>query len=295
MLFFYLRDRLAPLAFFLHALMCGCSSDTGYGKFEKVTASYEVKKAGLMHRDDVVESSGLALVNDNGDLWTHGDGGNTSILYKVTAQGDLLQRQRIPDANNIDWEDLAQDRKRGYLFIGDFGNNGNKRRDLRIYRLHPSDFKKVDTISFRYPDQKLFPPKKPNRNFDCEAFFYHNDSLYLFTKNRGEGKWVKEYVLPARPGNYVATLADSIRISSWITAADISPDGRQVALLGYGNVYLFEGEPGRRLFQGKKYCLPVEKTGQAEGLVYLSNQDFVISNEKGRLFHVKRRPDVAMP
>lgn len=290
MLFFFLRDKLAPLAFFLHATLCGCTMDSGQGDFEQVAAQYEVKKIGLMQRQDVVESSGLALASANGDLWTHGDGGNTSILYKVTQQGDLLLRQRVPDANNIDWEDLAQDRQHGYLFIGDFGNNGNKRRDLRIYRVRESDFKQVDTIAFHYPDQRLFPPKKHARNFDCEAFFYHNDSLYLFTKNRGQGRWVKEYVLPARPGTYTATLTDSIRINSWITAADVSPDGKQAALLGYGNVYLFDLEPGRRLFAGKKYCLSVAKTGQAEGLVYLTPQEMVISNEKGRLYRVRRRP-----
>ncbi|TYZ09586.1 hypothetical protein FY528_10100 [Hymenobacter lutimineralis] len=284
-----LRDRLAPLAFFLHAMLCGCTSNTDRGSFEKINEAYKVEQVGRMRREDVVESSGLALANDHGDLWTHGDGGNTSLLYKVTLQGDLLTKHRVPDANNIDWEDLAQDRQHGYLFVGDFGNNGNKRRDLRIYRLQEPALKQVDTIAFHYPDQRTFPPRKAARNFDCEAFFYADDSLHLFTKNRGKGGWVKYYKVPARPGNHVAVLVDSIRINTWITAADISPDGQLVALLGYGHAYLLERQPGRKLFDGPKSCLPLTKTGQAEGLVFVNKHDFVVSNEKGRLYRASLR------
>ncbi|MCR5888734.1 hypothetical protein LRS06_13345 [Hymenobacter sp. J193] len=279
-----LRDRLAPMAFFLHALLCGCTKEGDRGSFEKINSEYTVQQVGRMRREDVVESSGLALANAHGDLWTHGDGGNTSILYKVTTQGDLLSKHRVPDANNIDWEDLAQDRQHGYLFIGDFGNNGNKRHDLRIYRLKEPELKKVDTIAFRYPDQRVFPPRKAARNFDCEAFFYADDSLHLFTKNRGKGSWVKYYKVPARPGNHVAVLADSIRINTWITGADISPNGQLVALLGYGHAYLIERQPGHKLFDGRKSCLPLAKSGQAEGLVFVSEQDFIVSNEKGKLY-----------
>ncbi|KAA9338506.1 hypothetical protein F0P96_06650 [Hymenobacter busanensis] len=281
---FVLRDKLVPLLIFLQSVICGCARDADRGDFERVSQAYTIKQVGRMERDKVVESSGLALANAEGDLWTHGDGGNTSNLYLITPQGDLLRTQPVRGAHNVDWEDLAQDRQRGFLYIGDFGNNANKRRDLRIYRLSGPQFTQVDTILFRYPDQQQFPPKKARRNFDCEAFFFRDDSLYLFTKNRGKGNWVKEYHLPAKPGNYVARLADSIRINTWITAADISPNGRTVALLGYGHVYLIEPQPGQKLFSGAKSCLPLPTSGQAEALTFVNDHDFVISNEKGKLY-----------
>ncbi|GAA4376403.1 hypothetical protein [Hymenobacter koreensis] len=281
---FVLRDKLVPIFIFLQSVLCGCAPNDERGNFDRVSQAYEIKQVGRLQRDEVVESSGLALANPEGDLWTHGDGGNTSNLYLVTPQGDRLRTLPVRGAHNIDWEDLAQDRKRGHLYIGDFGNNANKRRDLCIYRLSGPQFTQVDTISFSYPDQRRFPPKKPNRNFDCEAFFFRDDSLYLFTKNRGKGNWVKEYHLPARPGTHVARLVDSIRVNTWITAADISPDGRTVALLGYGHVYLIQPQPGQKLFSGAKSCLPVPTSGQAEALVFVNDRDFVLSNEKGRLF-----------
>lgn len=291
---FVLRDKLIPLLIFAHSLLCGCTQQGDRGDFARVRKDYRVQSVGRLHKEEVVESSGLALADAEGNLWTHGDGGNTAWLYLVTPQGDLLRTHPVRGASNVDWEDLAQDHQRGQLFIGDFGNNANKRRDLRIYRLTGPRLDTVDTIRFHYPDQHRFPPKKKARNFDCEAFFYHNDSLSLFTKNRGEGGWVKEYRLPARPGNFAARLVDSIRINTWITAADISPDGRRVALLGYGHVYLIETQPGQRLFDGAKSCLPLPSSGQAEALTFVNDHDFVLSNEKGKLFRASFRGDTAV-
>jgi hypothetical protein len=285
---FLLRDKLFPIFVFLQSVICGCSPDKGRGEFKVVQKAYEVKSVGRLNRQGVAESSGLETADPEGDLWTHADGGNTARLYKVTPQGDLLQTLDLAPLLNIDWEDLAQDDEKR-LYIGDFGNNQNKRRNLRIYRLSGPDLKQVDTIRFEYSDQRKFPPRKPARNFDCEAFYYYQDSLYLFTKNRGEGNWVKQYVLPAQPGHYTARLADSLKINTWITSADISPDGRRVALLGYGHVYLIERLPGQRLFDGLKTCLPIPSTGQAEALVFTSNQDFIFSNEKGRIYHAKKK------
>jgi hypothetical protein len=235
-----------------------------------------------MAKDDVTESSGFEITADN-NLWTHADGGNRAALYKVNETGKLLETLDIPHTSNLDWEDLARDDK-GNIYIGDFGNNENKRRNLRIFRVNEADVSQVDTIIFTYNDQQEFPPKKAARNFDCEAFFYHQDHLYLFSKNRGDDETVKIYELPAQPGSYEAKVVDSLRISNKITASDISPDGKLMALLGYGNVYLFEIEDSNKFFNGKKYCIPIEKSGQAEALVFINNTDFIFSNEGGKIF-----------
>ncbi|MBX0291030.1 hypothetical protein K3G63_11300 [Hymenobacter sp. HSC-4F20] len=276
-----------------HALLLGCLllslslesclQDHGRGDFASVSKQYEVEEIGRLDRQRVAESSGLEIASPEGDLWTHADGGNTARLYKVTRQGDLLQTLDLAPLQNIDWEDLAQDEERR-LYLGDFGNNQNKRRNLCIYRLSGPTLQQVDTLHFHYADQHAFPPRKPRRNFDCEAFYYYQDSLYLFTKNRGEGHWLKQYVLPARPGHHTARLVDSLQLPTWVTSADISPDGKRVALLGYEQVYLFERLPGRRLFDGLKSRLDIPDSGQMEALVFVTNQDLIFSNEKGKLF-----------
>ncbi|MET4106691.1 hypothetical protein [Hymenobacter sp. UYP22] len=266
----------------------GCTSNQGRGTFADASRQYTITEIGRIHAK-AQESSGLENATTQGDLWTHADGGNTARLYRITRQGDLLQTLDLEPLQNIDWESLAQDEEHR-LYVGDFGNNKNKRRNLRVYRLSGPEFRQVDTIIFNYPDQRVFPPRKAQRNFDCEAFYYHQDSLYLFTKNRGNSGIVKQYVLPAQPGRHTARLADSLALPTWVTAADISPDGHRVALLGEGQVYQFERLPGRRLFDGLKTTIPLAKSGQAEALVFINDRDFIFSNEKGALYQAVYHP-----
>ncbi|UOQ96824.1 hypothetical protein MUN81_16435 [Hymenobacter sp. 5317J-9] len=283
---YLLRDTFFPVLVFLHAVLVGAPANHGRGRFER--AHYAVRKAGRLPRA-VRESSGLARADTAAAFWTHGDAGTPAKLFQLELPGSLRRSFNLASLPNTDWEDLTRDGA-GRLYIGDFGNNRNQRRDLAIYRLGASVGQPVvDTISFRYPDQHAFPPRRGRRNFDCEAFYWYQDTLHLFSKDRSLRQWTKHYVLPARPGRYVATLRDSIRLNRPITAADISPDGRTVALLAYGGVFLFENRPGRRLFDGLKRFRALPRTGQAEGLMFLSDSAFLVSNERGRLFQATRR------
>jgi hypothetical protein len=283
-----LLERLFTVYVYLQTLLCGCSADRKHGGFQVNDPKYKIQKVGQMSKQEVKESSGLELAPGNTTFWTHADSGNPPKIYQVNANGQLLNAVDIPNTTNLDWEDLAKD-DQGYLYIGDFGNNSNTRQNLRIFRVKENDPTQVDTISFTYPDQKAFPPAKSARNFNCEAFFYFQCKLYLFSKNRGTRDWVKMYTLPAQPGAYTAILADSLKIASRITAADISPDGQTIALLGYGNLYFYKTDEAGKFFSGKKTCIALPKTGQAEALIFINNQDVIISNEGGKIFKVVRK------
>lgn len=179
------------------------------------------------------EVSGLALAPD-GPLWALNDGGNTADLFQFDAQTLQLAETKHLPVQNRDWEELAVDDK-GQLYIGDFGNNGNRRRDLRIYRYHPKSGA-LDSILFRYPDQQAFPPaSKRHWNFDCEAMVFFNDSLHLFSKSHFKGSYYcKHYVLPAQPGEYILTLRDSVYLKKRaVSGAAISHDGKTLALTAY--------------------------------------------------------------
>ncbi|ALW86912.1 hypothetical protein AUC43_18605 [Hymenobacter sedentarius] len=283
---YLLRDILFPVVVFLHAVLIGAPANHGRGPFRH--AAYRVRRAGRLPHS-LRESSGLARADSLRGLWTQGDGGTPPVLTLVALPDTILRALDLAPLPNRDWEDLAQD-PASRLYIGDFGNNDNQRRDLAIYRVDPHQARPVvDTIAFRYPDQRAFPPPRGRRNFDCEAFFWYRDTLHLFSKDRSRRQWTKHYVVPARPGRYVATLRDSIQLNRPITAADISPDGRTVALLGYGGVFLFGGPPGPHLFDGPKHFRALPTSGQAEGLVFLDDSTFVVSNEKGRLYRAAPR------
>ncbi len=182
---------------------------------------------------DLKEVSGLYLESGNSFWWLN-DSGWDPILFNTNGRGELIDSICFPQLKNVDWEDLTSD-DRGNIYIGDFGNNNNNRKDLRIY-IYNKESEKLDSILYTYPDQKLFPPPLAFRNFNMEGFFWHKNKLHLFSKNRrGVGSYyTKHYTLTDQAGQQVATLKDSIYLKKRIvTGAAISPDGASVALLTY--------------------------------------------------------------
>lgn len=169
---------------------------------------------------ELEEISGIEKFADNSLIWGINDSGNDPIVYGFTEEGKIERTVEIENATNIDWEDLAIDQN-GTLFIGDFGNNSNKRKDLRIYIvknfLQQGEEATAEKIDFIFEDQTEFPASKKNRNFGSEAFIYKNNQLYIFTKNRSKNSdgTVNLYKLPAKAGTYEAK-----KIASFKTCAD---------------------------------------------------------------------------
>lgn len=211
----------------------------------------------------LTEVSGL-WVEGLDTLWWHNDGGHAPILYCTDRNGEILDTISFKTIKNIDWEDLTAD-DRGHIYIGDFGNNLNNRKNLKIY-IYERTTGHLDSIQFRYQEQTDFPPARADQNFDMEAFFYYQDSLHLFSKNKARyGNYqTRHYVLPARPGVYTVRAVDSLLLKrKVITGACISPDGKTVAMTAYNygrflgifpwvknKVFLFSNFRGNRFLQG---------------------------------------------
>ena len=253
----------------------------------------------------LAESSGLALTGPN-TLWSHNDGGAPALIAFDTT-GALLRTLNISNATNIDWEDLARD-DFGNLYIGDFGNNANTRQNLRIYRIPNPNLIAGNTttaaiIDFHFADQLAFPPPAAQWNYDVEAMIWHHDSLYLFTKNRTvpfDG-YTRLYGLSALPGTRIATLLDSFYTGPgpkelwWITAADLRPDGKQLALLSSDKLWLFSCFEAPRFFSGSVRQLNFGLS-QKEALAYQGNGKLLITDEVapviggGRLYRLDVSP-----
>jgi len=235
------------------------------------------------------EISGTEIVRGSDLIWALNDGGNKPRLYGLSKQGKIMAELKI-DAKNNDWEDLSTDDD-GNVYIGDFGNNLNKRKNLAILKVSASDLKSdslvdIERISFKYPNQFKFPPKKNKMFFDAEAFFFYNDSLYLFTKSRVKNNFGKTnlYKIPAKRGQHLATYIGSYEgcsdLKCWITSADISSDGKKVALLNHKSVILFTNFKGDDFLNGTLKEYPLEHESQKEGLCFKTNNTLYITDEK---------------
>ena len=137
--------------------------------------------------EELKEISGIQFINDS-LLVAHNDGGNGPMLYFLNPNtGSILKRVVVKDVKNTDWGDITLDGK--YLYIGNFGNNENKRKNLSIIRVSWKDALIKDTINsefmtFEFGDQKAFPPENKALNFDTECVVFADGFLWLFTKNR---------------------------------------------------------------------------------------------------------------
>ena len=239
------------------------------------------------------ETSGLVMFD--GLLWTINDSGNPAEIYQIdTATGQVLKVVKITNAQNHDWEGLAQDN--GNVYIGDFGNNAGNRTNLQILIISKSDLlqnadnsAEAEIIRFSYPDQTDFSAKFNGNNFDCEAFFYFNDSLHLFTKNWGD-KQCKHYTLPSDTGIYEARFIGQFNADGLITDASINEMGN-IVLLGYKNTrgkfytsfaWLFAANNGIISFTENKRRIEfgsVLHVGQSEGIFLKNDNSAFISSE----------------
>lgn len=280
-------QKLFWLAFTLRVATCDCHHERRKEGFKRANSRYTVTQVGQLP-PQIHETSGLILGEKEGKLWTHNDGGNPAEIYEVDPKGTVLRTLPLSPLVNKDWEDIAKD-DRGNLYLADVGNNANNRRDLVIYKFHPLTPERVESIRVRYADQRAFPPAADSLNFDCEAVVWHQNKLYLFSKNRSKtDRMVKMYAVPDTAGSYEATPQDSVYSHAMVTGADVSPDRKTLALLTYGKVLLFDISQGMS-FARPTYCLKIAR-GQTEAIAFINNTDFVISNErKGQLWKVTKK------
>ncbi len=243
-------------------------------------------KFAIMPRE-VNESSGLELGDEPGTFFTHNDAGNAPKIYKVDRTGKLLAAISIPGAENIDWEDITRDNA-GNIYIGDVGNNSNKRKKFKIYKFNLKTPDEVSEIIFEYADRKAGTVEKKHFEFDCEALFWYNAHLYLVTKDRGTGVNARLYQITDSPGEQEAQPLSYYDVYAPVTAADISPDGENVLLLSEGNLHLFPVTNSSDFFQSATMkTIPLGKVGQTEGAVFADNKTVIICNEDGELFEYK--------
>jgi hypothetical protein len=257
-----------------------CQQDSG-----TLTTVYSLPKK-------LKEVSGITYLSESNLLWTLEDSGNANEIYGLNFENGKIEKTiTIENTENIDWEDITKD-KDGNLYIGDFGNNDNERKDLSIYKI---DKKALNTenaipaykISFEYPEQKDFPPKKTKMFFDVEGFFEFKNNFYLFTKNRSKGfdGTAFLYKIPNTAGFHQAVLMGEFKTCDnynhcAITAATISPDGSKVAVLTHDTVFLFESFEGDNFLDGTKTSLELNHFSQKEAASFIDNDKLFIADEK---------------
>ena len=245
--------------------------------------------------DTLSENSGLVWAD--GKLYTFNDSGSGTKVYEVMSNGTIIRSIHIANATNVDWEAMTSDST--YFYLGDFGNNNGNRTDLCIYRLLKSEVTNnaIDTVvaekmNFSWADQLDFTSAYNANNFDCEAFYATEDSLFLFSKNWVDLK-TKCYSLP----NYWtdtlnATLSSQFDVDGLITDACKDTMNDRIYLLGYKNngsnfytsfIWCLWDHASNFIFSGNKRRIEIGNVltvSQTEGITLSDNGTAYVSAEK---------------
>ncbi len=229
----------------------------GKNKINEKTLSYKLPLA-------LKNPSGILKTPDGG-LWAINDSqGRQPLLYNFDTSGHIKRIVRVLDVPNVDWEDITQDNK-GNIFIADVGNDRNSRKNFSVYRIKAEEITKTDKvkpeiINFTLPDQREFPPVTSKLNYDLESSFWFENYIYFFSKNRTKPftGYSKLYRIPDGAGTHVAQLIDSLKIPGqqeaergWVTSATLSPDSKQLALLGHDRIWMVSGFTPGKFCDGK--------------------------------------------
>lgn len=280
-----------------------CHYEAGHAGLEK--QKMKVERAGTLDRV-LDECSGICPSPWSDHLLALNDSGGKAEIYEISKDGKLVNTHPVPHAVNRDWEEITTDTA-GNVYIGDFGNNSNTRKDLTIYKyVKGASGRDVSTpnapdagsvtgqtspagatqkITFRYAGQTFAAGEK--REFDCEAFFWANDSLYLFTKSWEKGARIcRMYVLPDRPGDYEVAARDEVFLKAQITGAAIRPDQKQFALISYGKIFLFNIPNGQIGFRSPHACIKIARK-QTEAIMFEGEDKLLFTNEQRGMFRIR--------
>ena len=264
-----MRPLLSPIWILLALLNSGC-----------VGLLFAAPPSSSFSSSEIDESSGIIQSRRYPNIfWTHNDSGDTARIFAIHADGKLVADVNVAGAENVDWEDIAAGEP-GQIIICDIGNNGPARDDLAIYVIpepNPDTDKSIAVIKkikFRY---------KGSSRTDAEACFFTSGKIYILTKHRQP--LTELYRLDPSKEDQVAEKVSEYPLMGMVTGADVSADGKTLAVLTYMGVYLFEKPKGNG-----HYLSGTPKTidlffGQAEGIAF-KDTGLLITNEEGQILEV---------
>ena len=196
------------------------------------------------------ELSGLAASRRYpGLLWGHNDSGDLARIFAINEKGETVATVEFEGLEARDWEDMTLAGE--WLYVAEIGDNFAINENIKIYRLREPDLKpdklgqditlkpaQWETMTLGYPDGAR----------DAETLAATPDGrLLLVSKNKQGSNF---YALKRAWSNgQVAELEkifDNVQFgeTGWltklVTGGDLSPDGRELTLTTYAQIYQFD-------------------------------------------------------
>ena len=267
---------------------------------------------GKLKSPEIDESSGLVAAQTAGFYWTHNDSGGGPYIYAITEEGASGGVWKVTGALSRDWEDMAagpgpQPNKR-YLYVGDVGDNDERRKTVIVYRFpepaispadaastkaNPAVTEAAEALTFKYPDG----------SHDSETLLVHpvTGDLYIVIKVFLSNPAIYKAQAPLN-GQNVITLAKvgELKLPSLVagtlTGGSVSPDGRRVIFCDYLEGYELElptrSQTFDEMWKQPAKVVDLGKRPQGEAVAYRLDGAAVLATSEGlhaTIFRVQRR------
>ena len=208
---------------------------------------------GKISNPDIIEASGITVSKCQPNvLWTHNDSGDDAFIYAIDPAGANLGTWHVRDAQNIDWEDIAEFKDASgkcFIYIGETGNNNLGRTVQTIYRVaepavspdsantrkkNALETESAESVSFSYADAP--------HNAETLIVQPVTGVIYVLTKNRSDPSGVYK-IAPSfgssvvQKVSYIAQIKVPSIPEGLLTGGDASFDGRRVVLCDYMDGY----------------------------------------------------------
>lgn len=212
--------------------------------------------AGTVSISALTECSGMVASRNNANvLWTHNDSGDSARVFALDTQGRLLGTYTL-GVTHTDYEDIGYGpgpvTNLMYLFVGDIGDNGESRSNIRVYQIpEPAVYarqytnpataavKGLRTITLTYPDGA----------HNAEGLFVDpwTGDLFITTK---QSSVCRIYTAPRSQldtnNSFALTFVRQINFDI-VSAADISPRGNEIIFRQEDFARLWTRAPGQTI------------------------------------------------
>ncbi|WP_257667809.1 hypothetical protein [Parapedobacter tibetensis] len=260
----------------LIALVTGCLAVLCMrGQEETVFAHRQAK--GKISNIEIDEISGLiASARNPSRFWTHNDSGDKARIFLLDDSAKHKATYHLKGVPARDWEDIGIMERKGrhYLLVADIGDNKGRYPHVRVYLfeepLVSARKHAVDTI----PKEQIhaFKLKYENGPRDAESLFFDpvDERLYIISKRELE---VGIYctALPETPAGTLMLRKVGSLPHTFITSADISPDGSEVLVKNLMEVFYWKRKGGESIpdmLSRPAMKLPYKPEPQGEAITF---------------------------
>ncbi len=266
---------------------------------------------GRLEDERIAEASGLAASRRHADhFYVHNDSGDLPRVFLIDRSGRTRLEIRLQGAQARDYEDIAMapgDAAGQWdVCVADIGDNSARRSTVVVYRF-PEPELPADGAPLIEVTPQAFTFKYADGPADAEAFCVHPETGdgYILTKRTDGRSFVYKLAAPwsadevrVLPKLAEVRLPAPLAAAGIVTAADIGPDGRRLAVRCYFGGWEWRLPEGLdvaafdRIWQAEPAALSLALERQGEALCYAADGRSLLTVSEGLhpgLYEVRAR------